>query len=261
MTVSSPPPVIVDRDGAVALIRLNVPAKRNALTADLVTALSAALDGVAADRSARAVVLTGSGGAFCAGGDLGGMEAADPLGGTAMMRACQGIVRRITSLPQPVVAAVEGGAFGAGFSIALACDLVVVAPSSRFCAAFGKVGLMPDLGLLWSLPQRVSLGRARELLMLCEVLDGEAAVADRIADMLAPEGEVLSTALSRARRLAEAAPGAVAAIKRVLAAWPQSLDEVLRAEEAGQALLMATADHGAARTAFFEKRAVSFEGR
>lgn len=261
MTVSSPPPVIVERDGPVALVRLNLPAKRNALVAELVSALTAALDGIATDRSVRAVILTGNGGAFCAGGDLGGMDAADPLGGTAMMRACQGIVRRIATLPQPVVAAVEGAAFGAGFSIALACDLVVVSPSSRFCAAFGKVGLMPDLGLLWSLPQRVSLGRARELLMLCDVVAGEAAVAERIADILAPETEILSTALSRAHRLAEAAPGAVTAIKRVLAAWPQGLEDVLRAEEVGQSLLITTADHGAARTAFFEKRPAAFEGR
>ncbi|OYQ36290.1 hypothetical protein CHU95_05530 [Niveispirillum lacus] len=252
---------MVERDGAVALVHLNLPAKRNALTAALVTALTSALDGLASDRSVRAVILTGAGGAFCAGGDLGGMDASDPLAATAMLRACQGIVRRIATLPQPVVAAVEGAAFGAGFSIALACDLVVVAPSSRFCAAFGKVGLMPDLGLLWSLPQRVSLGRARELLMLCDVLGGEAAVAERIADVLAPDGQVLSTALSRAQRLAEAAPGAVAAIKRVLAAAPQSLEDVLRAEEVGQALLITTADHGAARTAFFEKRAALFEGR
>lgn len=261
MSGPSSEPVIVECDGAVALVRLNMPAKRNALTAELVTALSVALDQIAADRSVRAVLLTGSGGAFCAGGDLGGMDAADPLGAAAMMRACQGIVRRITALPQPVVAAVEGAAFGAGFSIALACDLVVVAPSSRFCAAFGKVGLMPDLGLLWSLPQRVSLGRARELLMLCDVVAGEAAVAERIADVLAPEGEVLSTALARARRLAEAAPGAVAAIRGVLAAWPQGLEDVLRAEAAGQPLLMTTADHGTARAAFFEKRAVRFDGR
>ncbi|MBP7334969.1 enoyl-CoA hydratase/isomerase family protein [Niveispirillum sp.] len=254
-------PIILEQHGAIALVRLNLPAKRNALVPALVAALTSILDRIAADRTIRAVVLTGAGGAFCAGGDLGGMEASDPLGGTAMMRSCQGIVRRIATLPQPVVAAVEGAAFGAGFSIALACDLVVVGPGSRFCAAFGKVGLMPDLGLLWSLPQRVPLGRARELLMLCDVVGGEAAVAEHIADVLVPDAEILATALTRARRLADAAPGAVTAIKRVLAAWPQGLDDVLRAEEVGQSLLIATADHGAARTAFFEKRPVDFEGR
>lgn len=261
MSEPSSDPVIVERDGAVAIVRLNLPGKRNALVPELVTALSAVLDTIAVDRSVRAVVLTGNGGAFCAGGDLGGMEPSDPLGSTAMMRACQGVVRRITALPQPVVAAVEGAAFGAGFSIALACDLVVVAPSSRFCAAFGKVGLMPDLGLLWSLPQRVPMGRARELLMLCEVVGGQAAVAEHIADVLTPEGEVVSTALARAQRLAVAAPGAVAAVRRALAAWPQGLDDVLRAEEVGQAMLIATADHDGARKAFFEKREVVFDGR
>lgn len=256
-----PDAVIVERDGPVATVRLNLPSKRNALVPELVTALTAVLDQVAVDRSVRAVVLTGSGGAFCAGGDLGSMDGDDPLGVTAMMRSCQGIVRRLVALPQPVVAAVEGAAFGAGFSIALACDFVVVGPDSRFCAAFGKVGLMPDLGLLWSLPQRVSMGRARELLMLCEVLGGQAAVAERVADLLAPDGAVLATALARAAQLAAASPGTVAAVKSALAAWPQGLGDVLRAEEAGQALLMGTEDHGAARAAFFAKGTARFEGR
>ncbi|MFV3130431.1 enoyl-CoA hydratase/isomerase family protein [Niveispirillum sp. KHB5.9] len=253
--------VIVERDGPVALVRLNLPSKRNALVPELVMALTAVLDALAVDRCVRALVLTGNGGAFCAGGDMGSMDGDDPLGVTAMMRACQGIVRRLVSLPKPVVAAVEGAAFGAGFSIALACDLVVVEPGSRFCAAFGKVGLMPDLGLLWSLPQRVPMGRARELLMLCEVLGGEAALAERVADILAPEGGVLAAAMARAMRLADASPGTVAAVKSALAAWPQGLGELLRAEEVGQAMLMATADHGAARAAFFAKGTVRFEGR
>lgn len=251
----------VEREGAVAILRMMLPAKRNALVPELVADLTAALDGLAADRSVRALVLTGEGGAFCAGGDLGAMDGADPLGVAAMMRACQGIVRRLVSLPLPVVAAVEGAAFGAGFSIALACDLVVVGPGSRFCAAFGKVGLMPDLGLLWSLPQRVPMGRVREILMLCPTISGADAVAERMADILASEGEVLSTALARAALLAEAAPGAVTAVKSALAAWPQGLDDVLRAEEAGQAMLMATKDHSTARAAFFARQPVRFDGR
>lgn len=256
-----PSPVILDRDGAVAILRLNQPERRNALGAALVAALSEQLRALDTDSSVRALVLTGQDGVFCAGGDLAGMREDDPLDATRMMRACQGIVRHLITLSKPVVAAVEGAAFGAGFSLALACDWVVVAPSTRFCAAFGKVGLMPDLGLLWSLPQRLPMGRVRELLMLCDVVGGEQAVAEHMADQLAPDGQVLAAALARAARLADAAPGAVAAVRSALAAGPLGLDDVLRAEEAGQAMLMSTRDHVEARRAFFAKTPIRFQGR
>lgn len=256
-----PPPVIVDRDGDVAIVRLNQPERRNALGTALVSALSEQLRALDTDISIRALVLTGQGGAFCAGGDLAGMKEDDPLDATRMMRGCQGIVRQLVALSKPVVAAVEGAAFGAGFSLALACDLVVVAPSTRFCAAFGKVGLMPDLGLLWSLPQRLPMGRVRELLMLCEIVGGEQAVAEHMADYLSEEGQVLAVALARAARLAEAAPGALAAIRSALAAGPRGLDDVLRAEEVGQAMLMSTRDHVEARRAFFAKAPIRFQGQ
>ncbi len=255
------PPVMVDRDGPVAIVRLNQPDRRNALGAALVAALSDQLRALDSDTSVRALVLTGQGGVFCAGGDLAGMKEDDPLDATRMMRACQGIVRQLVTLSKPVVAAVEGAAFGAGFSLALACDLVVVAPSTRFCAAFGKVGLMPDLGLLWSLPQRLPMGRVRELLMLCDIVGGEQAVAEHMADLLAEEGQVLAVSLARATRLADAAPGAVAAIRAALAAGPQGLDGVLRLEEVGQAMLMSTRDHVEARRAFFAKAPIHFQGR
>jgi enoyl-CoA hydratase/carnithine racemase len=255
------PPVIVEQDGAVAIVRLNQPERRNALGAALVADLAEQLRRLDGDPSVRALVLTGRDGAFCAGGDLAGMKEDDPLEATRMMRACQGLVRQLVTLSKPVVAAVEGAAFGAGFSLALACDLVVVAPSTRFCAAFGKVGLMPDLGLLWSLPQRLPLGRVREILMLCEIIGGQQAVAEHMADHLAEEGQVLPVALARATRLAEAAPGAVAAIRSALAAGPCGLEEVLRAEVAGQAMLMSTHDHVEARRAFFAKAPIRFDGR
>jgi 2-(1,2-epoxy-1,2-dihydrophenyl)acetyl-CoA isomerase len=249
----------ITRDGNVALITMNVPEKRNALTVQLYSELAAELMRLQDDTSVRAVVLHG-GRHFCAGGDLGGLDAST-LEMRRSMHHGHRIVRTIINGPWPVVAAVEGGAYGAGFSLALACDFVVADEHASFCAAFGRVGLTPDFGLMWTLPQRVGIGAAREILMLCEPIAGSKAKALGIVDKLCLPGSVLGTALELAERLAAAPPGTIATTKAVLARHPMSLDTMLAWEADTQSALVRSEDFAEGVNAFKEKRAPRFNGK
>lgn len=251
--------VLQSREGSVAILTLNLPDKRNVLVSELTDALGDALQALQHDGSCRAIVITG-GRHFSAGGSLDGLSTKG-LDMRADLRKGQRVVRAIVTGRLPVVAAVEGAAFGAGLSLAAACDHVVADPSAKFGAVYGKVGIMPDWGALWTLPQRLGLPRARRLAMFCEVLGAAEAVAIGLADELAPEGEALATALARATTLAEAAPGAIGATKAVLARAPQSLDVLLDWEADTQALLIASDDFAEGRDAFFARRAARFSGR
>ncbi|HMB10430.1 enoyl-CoA hydratase/isomerase family protein [Saliniramus sp.] len=256
----TPPPVLVAREGAVAILALNEPAKRNALTMDLRLALREALDEAIADPDCRAIVLTGAGGAFCSGGDLSAMRADDPMGARRRIAIIHDIVRRIAAGPKPVIAAVEGAAFGAGLALAAASDVVVADPGAKFCASFAKVGLMPDAGLIWSLPPRVGLGAAKRMMLEAPVIGGEEAKALGLVDMLAPAGSVRDIALARARDIARLAPLSIAMTKAAFARGTDDLDRVLACELDGQPMLFASADHQEGRHAFAEKRDPQFRG-
>jgi len=252
-------PVQIERRGAVAIVRMALTHKRNALGPVLVPALADALEQLQRDTQLRALVLSG-GTHFCAGGDLGGMDPA-PMAMRSGMQMGHRIVRAIAGGPLPVVAAVEGSAYGAGFSMAMACDFVVADDNTRFCAAFGRVGLVPDYGLLWSLPQRAGLGLAREIMMLCEPISGAKAHEWGLVERLSASGKVLDTALELAQRLAQQPPGTLAATKAALSRLPLGLDALLAWEADTQAVLAASEDFQEGVRAFAEKRAPRFSGR
>lgn len=253
--------VVVERRGAVVVLTLNQPERRNALSGEVRDRLIDILEDLAGDADCRAVVLAGEGPAFCAGGDIKTMKTGDPAYSRNRLGTLHRLVRLLAAGPKPVVAAVEGAAVGGGLSLALACDFVVAGRDARFAAVFGQVGLMADLGLLWSLPQRVGLGRARRMLMLGAPVGGAEAVEIGLADELSDAGGALEAACALAARLAEAAPMALAMTKAALARAPARLQDVFDLEIDGQALLMQTADHAEARTAFQEKRKPTFRGR
>lgn len=254
-------PVLVERQGAVALVTLNQPERRNALSAELRDALLDSVEALFADENCRALILTGADNSFCAGGDLTALRERDPMHSRGRMQRSQQLIRLLVSGPKPVVAAVNGYAFGAGFSLALACDYVLASTKARFGAVFGAVGLMGDLGLLWSLPQRVGVGEAKRLLFSNAVLDAEEAVALRVADRLVQQDELLAEAHAIAGAFAKAPPVAVAQTKSALARGPASLDSMLQAEAEGQTLLLGTDDFAEGRRAFQEKRDPCFSGR
>jgi 2-(1,2-epoxy-1,2-dihydrophenyl)acetyl-CoA isomerase len=179
----------------------------------------------------------------------------------AQMRAGQRVITTIVHGRIPVIAAVEGAAFGAGLSLAAACDFVVADSQSKFGAVYGKVGLAPDWGALWSLPQRIGIARTRQLVMFAEVIGGAEAKAIGLADFLADDGNVLELAIARANLLAQGAPGAISAAKAMLGRAPLDLGSLLDWEADTQALLIGSGDFAEGCAAFAQKRPPSFSGR
>lgn len=253
--------VIVEDVAAVRVIRFDHPAKRNAFTLESMAALQERLDEGMSDSRVRAFVLTGSAVTFCAGVDIAVLQGATVASTHRNLMALHRTVRTLAAGPKPVVAAVEGHAAGAGLSLALACDLVVAAEDATFRCAFPRLGLMADLGLLWSLPQRVGHGRARRMLLLDEPVGGTEAADIGLADYLTAPGESLRSAMDVAGRLAEQPPLAVGFTKAMLARGPQGLDGVLQQEASDQALLHGTADFHEGVDAFVERRPPVFGGR
>ena len=254
-------PVLLSRDGEVAVVTLNEPERRNALSLNMREVLFEILDEAMAS-DARAIVLAGAGGNFCSGGDIKSFDPGAPLVEIRdRLNRLHRVARILLTGKKPVIAAVDGYAFGAGVSLALACDHVVAAKDSRFCASFNRVALMGDLGLLYTLPLRVGMGKARELLMLGEIVEAAEALTIGLVDRLVEPGQVLAAAIERAKLFAASPPVALAMTKSALARMPASLDEVLQMELDGQSALFQTADHAEGRAAFLEKRAPKFQGR
>lgn len=257
-------PVLVERADAVATITINRPERRNALDRPTKEALRDRLAEVAADESVRAVVLTGAGGAFCAGQDLA--EHAEALAAepsTVFATVAEHyvpITRALATMPKPVIAAVEGTCVGAGLGFALACDLRVLGDRAVLATAFTAIGLTCDSGLAYTLPRAVGESRARELLLLGESFTPEQAVAWGVSGRIVAAGTALEAAQELAGRLAAGPTAAYAESKRLLASQV-SLDRTLADEGAAQTRLGASADHAAAVTAFLAKQRPVFVGR
>ena len=245
------------REGAIAILTLDYPERRNALAMPMRKRLVDALEAIEADRALRAVVLTGAGGTFSAGGDISGMDVGDLAAGRERFRSTHRLVRLLIKGSKPVIAAVEGWCVGAGLSLAMCCDTVVAAEGARFAAGFGKLGLVADLGLLHTLPARVGQGRARQILLYGEPIDAGQAAVIGMVDHVVPSGAALRAALDRAALFQGAAPLPVAMTKQYLAA---GLDAALDWERDTQSALFLTGDHAEGKAAFLAKRAPAFKG-
>jgi 2-(1,2-epoxy-1,2-dihydrophenyl)acetyl-CoA isomerase len=260
-TARTEPFVLVSDDGPVRTFTLNEPARRNPLSVPLRRELRAALEDAHADDGCRALVVTGAGTAFSSGGDLASMPRGDRADARDRLHLVADVISLLVEGPLPVVAAVEGAAVGAGTSLAAACDYVVAGRSARFGAIFGRIGLVADSGLHWTLPRRVGPGPARRMLLRGTIVGAEEAHALGLVDELAADGGSLAAARAVAAELAAAAPLALAATKRLLADPPPTLAETLHAEENVQVELFETADFAEGNDAFFAKRAPVFRGR
>jgi 2-(1,2-epoxy-1,2-dihydrophenyl)acetyl-CoA isomerase len=249
--------LIEERDGAVLVLTLDYPARRNAFAMPIRVGLISALERAQSDKTIRAIVVTGSGGHFCSGGDISGMDVKTPLDGRERMRLSHQLVRLMVMGSVPVVAAVEGFCVGAGLSLACACDTIVAAEDARLAAGFGRIGLMADLGLPHTLPVRVGQGRARQILFYHQQMTAAEAERIGLVDQVVPQGHALATAMEKARFLAEQAPAPMALTKQMLG---EGLDRALEQERHFQATLFLTEDFAEGRAAFLGKRQPEFKG-
>ena len=260
------PAVLVEQDGAVAILTLNRPQTLNSFTRQMHHELWAALDQVEANRAIRALVLTGAGRAFCAGADLSEfdfaegpdiMQRADP--GPIIDQAFNPTTRRLTQVRVPTVCAVNGVAAGAGAAVVMACDIAIAAPGASFIQAFSKIGLVPDSGGTWLLPQRVGLARAMALAFTGDKL--AAADAKAMGMIWDVQDDALAAAKAMAQRLAAMPTKALVATRHLLrGAHTHSLDEQLDLERDVQSRLGFTHDYIEGVTAFLQKRPAQFKG-
>ncbi len=274
--------LIAERRDGVLFLTMNRPDKLNALSDQMIAGLLEELGRAAYDREVGAVVLTGAGRGFCAGGDIGRMrdrnEAAGANGGSQGASAAAGeagIQTRISTLrrseevslllhemPKVTIGAINGPAAGAGLSIALACDIRIASDAARFGTAFARVGFSGDFGGTYLLTQLVGTAKARELYFTAEVLGAEEALKLGIVNRVVPAAHLTEEASVFAKRIAAGPTVAFSYMKAHLnLALKSDLRTILDRESYGQTLTGLTEDHKEAVKAFLEKREAKFNGR
>jgi len=262
----SGPLVVETRKDGVAQLVLNRPDKLNALSADLSTALQEALQRIAEDASVRVVVLSGAGRAFCSGGDLGAIgkgrerKETDELG--PILRSGMQAVLKMRTMPQPVIAAVNGPAAGAGMNLALAADIRIATEFATFGQTFSRVGLFPDYGGTYFLPQLVGPAVAAELFYTGEMIDAPTALRLGIVSRVVPVAELEMEVSTLAHKIAQGPPLAIRAIKKALfGSQAQELAKALEQEAEQQIECFYSEDCSEGIRAFFEKRHPKFQGK
>ena len=246
------------QDG-IATLTLNRPKSLNAINRKMADELTDALTRLAADTSVRVLLLRGAGDAFCAGGDVRDMAGQGPRSAD---EALEGMARyrRLTlalhNFQRPVIAAVDGVAFGAGMSLALLADLVLLSDRARLCLVFQRVGLVPDCGALYTLPRLVGLQQAKALALTAREINAQEAQAMGLALEVLPAAELHARALQLAQAIAKGSPTALTLTKQALDASLQSdLPAMLALEAASQAVALTSDEHRQAVQAFVRRRA------
>jgi 2-(1,2-epoxy-1,2-dihydrophenyl)acetyl-CoA isomerase len=249
---------VTDR-GPVRTLAFNRPERRNAINEELLERLPEELERAAGERAVRAVVLTGRGGSFCAGGDLDLM--AGGVGDLELGLARERAASLLREMPKPTLAAVNGPAAGAGFSLALAADFRLASSDARFTPGFGAVALCGDYGVSYHLPRLVGREQALRLLLLGETWDAETALRRGLVGAVAEAGRFEQEVAGMADRLAALAPLAVARVKdNVSLAETGDFAAVLRREAEGMIALAATEDFKEGLAAFANRRRPNFRG-
>ncbi len=259
-------PLRIDRhDDGVVVLTLDLPDRRNAMTVELTRAWVDAVDALRPDRSVRAVVVTGAGSAFSAGGDLGWIGESPDLTVNMLRERMLPFYRdwlSIRALEVPLIAAVNGAAVGAGLCLALACDLRYAAAGARLGAPFTSLGMHPGMGATWLLPQAVGLGAARQLLLTGRPMDAAEALRIGLVHGVHPPDRLLPEVMELAHAMAAQAPVAVRLTTTALRdGGPASLAAALQWEALAQPVTMATADLREGLRAQAERRPPRFSGQ
>ena len=269
-TSSSTQTVLSEIENGVATLTLNAPDKLNALSPQMLDELNAALDEIAANSEVRVLVLTGAGRAFCAGADLSGNgqkgQTAEQRGEAvrqAMHNKFNPVVRKLTDLPVPTIAAVNGVAAGGGYGLALSCDLTIAAESAKFILVFTpQLGLIPDCGASWHAPRRLGRAHAMAGAFFGDRMSAADAVQSGLIWRSVPDADLASAVAETADRLASGPTKAYREVRRAFDLAPmQSLHAQLDFEAETQPALIATDDYVEGVRAFMQKRKPEFKGK
>jgi len=254
--------LLVERNDSVLRLTLNRPDKLNAMTLDMKRGIIRALKEAATDDTIRAVVLTGAGRGFCAGVDLDDLQESTLGWLVADQNIIKDMILTLTGYPKPVIAAVNGVAVGIGYSLVLACDIIIAAASARFGGLWIKRGLHPDGGTTWLLPRRVGTGKAQELLLTGRLVPAEEAVRIGLANQVVPDAELAQATGEMVALLAQGAPLAQAWTRAsIYQGMTMDLGTMLDYETRAQSVLNFTEDCKEAVAAFMEKRPPVYRGR
>lgn len=255
--------IVLEKENGIATIIMNRPKVLNTLHPDLIKEFVIALKDVKEDDEIKVVVLTGAGKAFCAGGDLPYIESIDnPIDGRAYIKMAGNIIMGITKMEKPVIAMVNGVAAGAGFNIALACDIIYCSKSARFAQSFSKVGLVPDCGGSYFLQRAVGSHKAKELMFTAELISSETAYELGFINKVVDDDELKEKTYQFAEKLVQAAPIPLAFIKTSINQSERlTLEDALEVETDKQSFCLQTQDNKEGVKAFKEKRAPIFSGK
>ena len=258
----------VERNEGLVTITLDRPEKKNALDGEMWLALEKIFAELTLDPEARAVILTGAGGNFSAGANLGGGKPGQGLTGRPVqpivteMRVMGDIVLSLARMPKPTLAVVDGVCVGVALGLALACDLLLASDRARFSEIFAKRGLACDGGTSWLLPRRIGLQKAKELAFFADIIDADAARELGIVNRVVPAGELTAVAQEWGRRLAAQPSMQISIVKRQLnQSYSMTMAEALEWEGVAQTAFGTSEDAREAMLAFLEKREPRYTGR
>lgn len=247
-------------DENVVVMTMNNPKRMNAFNMKMRQTMYARLLELVDNDDCRAIVLTGAGGNLCAGGDISEMKRRKVIEGRVRYDLPTRLFKLLVTGPKPLIVAVEGNCMGAGVSFVAASDYAVSASDAKFGCAFIKVGLIPDVGGIWSIPRKIGHRKAMELCALGDTFDANEALRLDLVNKLCEPGRALEEAIAVAKRFAKNPPIAMALLKAALNNGADSLDQAVNTEINYGSALMNTEDFGEAAQAFMEKRKPNFKG-
>ena len=257
--------IAFDVTDGIATLTMARPKQRNPFTDEFRNRIADLVSEIQSRNDIDVVILTGSDGVFCAGGDVKGMvarakgEAPPPDANRSRMYTLHSWLQALRTLELPVIAAVDGPAFGGGFALALCCDFVLATPRARFCSVFGRIGLVPDCSVFFTLPRIVGMQRAKELMFTCRVVDAEEAKSLGIVMELHEPDQLSDAALKLAKRMQLGSKAALGITKRITnQAFELDANALIEMEAAAQAICAVSEYHKDAVNRFVDKQPLLF---